>query len=52
MAKCGVTHRKWLAYHPQSKTQVEILNRELKGILEKMVNINRKDWLKRLDDSL
>ncbi|XP_071714888.1 uncharacterized protein [Rutidosis leptorrhynchoides] len=32
--------------------QVEVSNRELKRILEKTVNPNRKDWSLRLDDAL
>ena len=44
MAKYGVNHRKALAYHPQSNGQAEITNRELKRILEKTMNINRRDW--------
>ncbi|KAK6161388.1 hypothetical protein DH2020_004769 [Rehmannia glutinosa] len=32
--------------------QVEIANREIKQILEKTVNINRKDWAMKLDDAL
>ena len=32
--------------------QVEILNRELKWILEKTMNSNQKDWARKLDDAL
>ena len=32
-----------LAYHPQLNGQDEISNREIKKILEKTVNISRKD---------
>ena len=32
-----------LAYHPQSNGQAEISNREIKKILKKTVNTNRKD---------
>ena len=41
-----------LAYYPQSNGQVEISNREIKKILEKTVNISRKDWSIKLDDAL
>ena len=41
-----------LAYHPQSNEQAEISNREIKNILEKTVNVSRKDWLAKLDDAL
>ncbi|CAM8929146.1 unnamed protein product [Rhodiola kirilowii] len=40
------------AYHPQSNGQAEISNREIKGILEKMVKPVRKDWSQRLDEAL
>ncbi|KAL4308723.1 hypothetical protein GQ457_01G012200 [Hibiscus cannabinus] len=33
-------------------TKVEVSNREIKSILEKVVNPNRKDWSLRLDDAL
>ena len=39
-------------YHPQTCGQVEVSNREIKSILEKMVNANRTDWVRRLDDAL
>ncbi|KAM7523339.1 hypothetical protein LguiA_013241 [Lonicera macranthoides] len=44
MQKYGVTHKVSLAYHPQTNGQVGLANREIKQILEKMVNLNRKDW--------
>ncbi|XP_042051235.1 uncharacterized protein LOC121796409 [Salvia splendens] len=52
MKKYGVHHRLSTPYHPQSNGQVEISNREIKGILEKTVNPSRKDWSRRLDDAL
>ena len=51
LAKYGVRH-KALAYHPQTNGQTEVSNREMKHILEKTVNVNRKDWARKLDDSL
>ena len=45
-------HRVSLAYHPQSNGQVEVSNREIKKILEKIVNVTRKDWVNKIDDSL
>jgi hypothetical protein len=50
--KYGVTHRISTAYHPQSNGQAEVSNREIKSILEKTVNPNRKDWSLRLNDAL
>ncbi|CAM8902507.1 unnamed protein product [Rhodiola kirilowii] len=47
-----VHHRTSTFYHPQTNGQAEISNREIKGILEKMVNPNRKDWSQRLDEAL
>ena len=41
-----------LAYHPQTNGQAEASNREIKQILEKTVNLNRKDWSTKLDDAL
>ncbi|KAM7514627.1 hypothetical protein LguiA_004210 [Lonicera macranthoides] len=52
MRKYGVTHKVYLAYHPQTNGQAELANREIKQILEKMVNPNRKDWSLRLNDAL
>nr|GEZ76973.1 reverse transcriptase domain-containing protein [Tanacetum cinerariifolium] len=40
MAKYGVTHRLSTAYHPQTSGQVEVTNRGLKRILERMVGEN------------
>ncbi|XP_070010083.1 uncharacterized protein [Nicotiana sylvestris] len=40
------------AYHPQTSGQAEVSNREIKQILEKTVNVNRKDWAAKLDDAL
>ncbi|KAL0303544.1 UNVERIFIED_CONTAM: Retrovirus-related Pol polyprotein from transposon.6 [Sesamum radiatum] len=52
LKKYNVTHRVSTAYHPQTNGQAEISNREIKSILEKTVNPNRKDWSTRLDDAL
>ncbi|XP_062075367.1 uncharacterized protein LOC133779420 [Humulus lupulus] len=51
-ARYGVHHSKALFYHPIANGQAEVSNREIKGILEKTVNTSRKDWSKKLDDSL
>ena len=39
-------------YHPQTSGQVELANREIKTVLMKVVNSNRKDWSLKLLDSL
>jgi len=43
MKKYGITHKVATPYHPQTNRQVELANREIKQILEKIVNPNRKD---------
>ena len=40
------------SYHPQTSGQVELANKEIKTILMKVVNSNRKDWSLKLLDSL
>ena len=52
MAKYGVKHRVATPYHPQTSGQVELANMEIKTILMKVVNSNRKDWSIKLLDSL
>jgi len=52
MKKYGITHKVATPYHPHTSGQVELANREIKQILEKIVNPNRKDWCLRLDDAL
>ena len=52
MAKYGVKHKVATPYHPQTSGQVELANREIKTILMKVVNTNRKDWSIKLLDSL
>ncbi|XP_060200426.1 uncharacterized protein LOC132628679 [Lycium barbarum] len=52
LAKYGVNHKVSTAYHPQTCEQVEVSNREVKQILEKTVNSQRKDWAMKLDDAL
>ena len=45
-------HKVATPYHPQTSVQVELANREIKTILMKVVNTNRKDWSIKLLDSL
>ncbi|RVW71944.1 Retrovirus-related Pol polyprotein from transposon 17.6 [Vitis vinifera] len=50
LSKYGVKHKVATPYHPQTSGQVELANREIKNILMKVVNSNRKDWSIRLHD--
>lgn len=53
VAKYGVhDHRVTTPYHPQANGQVELSNREIKYILEKVVSKTRSDWSTKLTDSL
>ena len=52
LGKYGVKHKVATPYHPQTSGQVELANREIKAILMKVVNSNRKDWSLKLLDSL
>ena len=52
LGKYGVWYRTSLAYHLQTNEQVEVSNREIKSILEKMVNNSKKDWDRKIDDAL
>ncbi|XP_074283667.1 uncharacterized protein LOC141608204 [Silene latifolia] len=52
LKKYGVRHKVALAYHPQTNGQVEVSNRQIKAILERVVNRSRKDWSTKLNDVL
>nr|GEV79826.1 DNA-directed DNA polymerase [Tanacetum cinerariifolium] len=52
MTKYGVTHRLATAYHPQMSGKVEVSNRGLKRILERMVGENHASWSDKLDYAL
>ncbi|RDY09132.1 Pol polyprotein, partial [Mucuna pruriens] len=43
LEKYGVVHRVATVYHPQTNGQVGVSNREIKQLLQKMANPNRKD---------
>nr|GEW18498.1 reverse transcriptase domain-containing protein [Tanacetum cinerariifolium] len=48
MLKYDVTHRLATAYHPQTSRQVEVSNRGLKRILERIVSENHTSWNSRI----
>ncbi|RVW71874.1 Retrovirus-related Pol polyprotein from transposon opus [Vitis vinifera] len=50
LSKYGVKHKVATPYHPHTSGQVELANREIKNILMKVVNSNRKDWSIKLHD--
>ena len=52
LSKYGDKHWVSPSYHPQSNGQAEVSNREIKKILEKKVNVTRKDWAKKIKDNL
>ena len=41
-----------MACHPKTNRQAKVSNGEIKKILEKTVNTNRKDWAAKLDDTI
>ena len=43
LGKYSVTHKIATPYHPQTSSQVEMSDREIKSILEKTVRPDRKD---------
>ncbi len=47
-----ITHKVSTAYHPQTNGLAELSNQEIKNILAKTVNLDRKDWSQKLDDAL
>jgi Integrase core domain len=52
LKKYDVTHKVAITYHPETCGQVEVSNREIKNILQKMVSRLRKNWSLKLDDAL
>lgn len=53
LAKYGVvSHRVTTPYHPQANGQVELSNREIKQILDKVVSKSRGHWSTKLPDAL
>jgi transposase InsO family protein len=52
LSKLGIEHRISMAYHPQTNGQAEMSNRQLKSILNKIIEKGGKDWSKKLDGAL
>ena len=52
MRKYAITYKFSTPYHPQTSGQVEVSCRQIKLILEKTVNLNRKDCSTKLVDAL
>ena len=52
MRKYSITHKLSTTYHLQTNVQAEVINRQIKLILEKTVGQNRKDWSVKLIDAL
>jgi hypothetical protein len=52
LGRYDVNHRIAAAYRPQTSGQVELSNREIKSILQKIVNKTRKNWAGKLNDAL
>ncbi|XP_022158315.1 uncharacterized protein LOC111024825 [Momordica charantia] len=52
LKKYNIRHKIATAYHPQTNGLVEVSNRAIKSIVEKSMNVNRKDWAIKLDDAL
>ncbi|GKA71681.1 reverse transcriptase domain-containing protein [Tanacetum coccineum] len=52
LEKYGVTHNLSTSYHTQTSGQVEVSNRGLKRILERIVGEHRAKWDNKLDDAL
>ena len=52
LANYRMKHKVATLYHPQTSGHVELANTEIKTILMKVVNSNKKDWSIRLLDSL
>jgi transposase InsO family protein len=52
LSKLGIEHKISIAYHPQTNGQAETLNRQLKSILDKIIEKGGKDWSKKLDRTL
>lgn len=52
LKKYKVHHRVVTPYYPQTSGKVEVFNKEIKTILEKIPFLSGKDWSSKLDDAL
>lgn len=52
LTKFNVRYKVVTAYHWQTNGQAKVSNREIKSILEKVVNTSEKDWAQKLDEAL
>ena len=52
MSKHGIHHNVATPYHPQKSGQAETSNKQIKNILQKMVNEMETAWKDRLPDAL
>ena len=52
LAKYGVKHKVTTPYHTQTSGQVKLANGEIKTILMKVLNLNKKDWFLKMLESL
>ena len=52
LKKYGVHHRVTIPYHPQANDQVEVSNREVKNMLNKIIRTGGRDWAAKLPDAL
>lgn len=52
LVKYNIIHKVPTAYHLQTNGQTKVSNKEIKNILEKVVNLSYKDWTDHLDSTL
>jgi transposase InsO family protein len=52
LSEVGVDHRIATLYHPQTSGQAEISNKQIKNILQKIVNQMSRSWRSKLSEAL